>query len=251
MPQDKNDFPDLVPDLAPPPPPPAPKAAPKPALPPVEAPSKGPMPSEPPGPIDFGGAIDLDMPGKPGAPPPPPSMRGAPPGVAPIPGPAQPPVDAKHVAEQVSGLAPAAEEAYPGANAAPKVNLDLSQQTEGPSKTNQQLQEAAKKAAVIGREVAAQAQVVAGKTRDAAMAAAIASIGGAEPRKIIRIEDPSTWLKPMLWPIVAFGLALLLTFVGVLAGVSSMRWISILLLLGAVAFAVVRWIRLQAGEDDD
>src|SRR5579871_3695769 len=91
-------FPDLVPDLAPPPPP-ARKAPPPPpmALPPIEEPKKAETTSDPPGPIDFGGAIDLDMPGRPGkaAPPPQPTPLAARP-------PATPPTGQAAIALDVS-----------------------------------------------------------------------------------------------------------------------------------------------------
>jgi len=216
------------------------------ALPPMESPTKSEQPSQPPGPIDFGGSIDLDVPGRPGpvGPPPAPVALGAHPPKAGAP---PPPASYRGAPPPVAGQP--APEAYPGASAAPVVALDLNEPA-APSPAALQLQEAGRKAALIGREVAAQTRVAAAKTRDVAMAAAIASIGGAEPKKVIRLEDPSTWLKPMLGPIIAFGAALLLTFVGILAGVPGMRWISLVVLLGAIGFGVVRWTRLQSDEHD-
>jgi hypothetical protein len=254
-PGNQGEFPDLVPDLAPPPPraapPPPPKAAL--ALPPIEEPAKAETPSEPPGPIDFGGAIDLDVPGAKNAPPPPGPGPAFKPGNAATPQmQAYKPI-AQQVAEQMKGMPPPAAEPYPGAKAAANVSLDLSTPADPIKPATEQLQDAARKAAVVGRElgreVAAQTKVVAGKTKEAAVAAAIASIGGAEPKKVIRIEDPNTWLKPMMGPLVAFGLAIVLTLIAVVAGGSGiLRTISILLLLGSIVFGVIRWIRLQSEE---
>jgi hypothetical protein len=210
----------------------------------MESPTKSETSSDPPGPIDFGGSIDLDVPSRPGPAGPPPVPIAL--GIRPV-APAPPPPQSNRGGPPPVGAPPAAE-AYPGATAPPVVSLDLS--APEPSPVNQQLQEAARKAAVIGREVAAQTRVAAAKTRDVAMAAAIATIGGSQPKKLIRLEDPSTWLKPMLGPIIAFGVAVLLTFIGVLAGVPGMRWISLVILLGAVGFGVVRWMRLQSDERD-
>lgn len=114
--------------------------------------------------------------------------------------------------------------------------------------------DAAKIAAEKGKIVAGMtreaASVVADRTRHAAINAAVMSIGGAEPEKTIRLEDPSTWLRPMAGPLIALGLAVLLSIIGVIVGRVTgtplpIGWISGLLLLGAIVFAVVRWIRLQ------
>ncbi len=97
------------------------------------------------------------------------------------------------------------------------------------------------------RDVAIQ---VAGHARSAAINVAKQSIGGEEPKKVIRIEDPSTWVKPMRGPLIALaaavGISILAVIVGKATGTKlSVGWISGPLLLGAIVFAVIRWIRLQ------
>ncbi len=110
--------------------------------------------------------------------------------------------------------------------------------------------DAAERGKIVAEKTREMALNVAGMTRDAARNAAVQSIGGAAPQKVIRIEDPSTWLKPMRGPLIALGLAVLVSFLAVIVGKAtgtklSVSWISGLLLLGAIIFAVIRWIRLQ------
>lgn len=239
-----DDIPDLVPaaPVARPAPPPMSNA---PALPPIESPSAA--PSDPPGPIDFGAAFDLEVVPKaapvpafspsvqpplpaPSAPPPQrslssPSVPLAPsshPGTtsgAPI-----PPVPSSH-----PGFAPPSD---PGFSEAPQASQ------RAPIVTREQLQDAARRASEVSREVA-------GKTRDAAVAAALRSVGHNQ-EKSIRIEDPSTWVKPMLGPIVALGIAIVFAVIAMVAGVPWLRYVAIICVLGAIGFGVARWFKLQA-----
>ena len=123
-----------------------------------------------------------------------------------------------------------------------------------PAQESKKFSEVARMAAETGKVVAGKTREVAinvaGMTRDAARSAAIQSIGGATPEKVIRIEDPSTWLKPMRGPLIALGLAVAVSLLAVIVGKSTgtklpVGWISGPLLLGAIVFAVIRWVRLQ------
>lgn len=78
---------------------------------------------------------------------------------------------------------------------------------------------------------------------------AVASIGGKQQR-VIKLEDPSTWLRPMAGPLAAFGLSLLFAIVSVILTRDSdsdvnLSWVYVPLLLGSIVFGVIRWIRLQ------
>jgi hypothetical protein len=78
---------------------------------------------------------------------------------------------------------------------------------------------------------------------------AVASIGGKQKR-VIKLEDPSTWLRPMAGPLAAFGLALLVAVVSVMLTRDSdsdvnLSWVYVPLLIGSILFGVSRWIRLQ------
>lgn len=78
---------------------------------------------------------------------------------------------------------------------------------------------------------------------------AVASIGGKQQR-VIKLEDPSTWLRPMAGPLVAFGLAVTVAVVSVALTRGSdsdvnLSWLYVPLLLGSIIFGVIRWIRLQ------
>lgn len=272
-----DEFPDLVPDLAPAPPVARQQTSAAPALPPIEAPSTA--PSEPPGPIDFGAAFDLDVvpkaapvpaftpsqsPGPlPSAPPGHPShapqgipSHGAPshaapshapnagPSYSPSAGPSRsPPVAPSSQPGKPSGAPiPAPPSSYSGF--APSSDPGLAEIPAAPPSrpivTKEQLQDAARRAGEVSREVA-------GKTRDAAVAAALHSIGHNQ-EKSIRIEDPSTWLKPMLGPIVALGLAIVITIVAIAGGIAWLRYVAIACVLGAIGFGVARWFKLQADQ---
>lgn len=268
-----DDIPDLVPAA------PAPRPAPQPmsnapALPPIEAPKAA--PSDPPGPIDFGAAFDLDVVPKaapvpaftpsqapphqpiPSAPPSHPgaSHPGAHPG-GPSRAPQYGPSGAPPYAASGAPMAPssnpgvrsgppipAAPSSHPGFAPAsdPGLGEEPAPSQRAPLVTREQLQGAAKRAGEVSREVAGK---VAGATKDVAVAAALRSVGHNE-EKSIRIEDPSTWLKPMLGPIIALGVAIVFTIVAMVAGVSWLRYIAIVFVLAAIGFGVVRWIKLQA-----
>ncbi|MFO0612491.1 MAG: hypothetical protein U0414_07890 [Polyangiaceae bacterium] len=252
---------DDIPDLVAPAPvvrPAAPQPVGGPVLPPIEAPSA--QPSEPPGPIDFGAAFDLDMP-RPAAVPQ--IAAYAPPHAAPSGAPQAPPSYAP--TKQAPPLAPASSPGLSGApvpsappsrpgSAAPSSNPhavpsyfeapgdgsigEEEKKPRAPIVTREQIQDAARRAGEVGREVA-------GKTRDLTVAAALRSVGHNQ-EKSIRLEDPSTWVKPMLGPIVSLGVAIVFTIIAMVAGVSWLRYIAIACVLGAIGFGVVRWFKLQA-----
>ena len=221
----------------------------------------------------FGMAFELDepeavRPKKPAAPAAPP--QGAP---APTPAPGAPPPAKAPAAKPAAGAqrspferAPAGQTPKEAAESTGLPNhytgdrIDLGipahddDQAGPPINLRDAAMDAARIAAEKGKLVAGMtreaASVVADRTRSVAIHAAVMSIGGAAPEKVIRLEDPSTWLKPMRGPLIALGLAVLLSFVGVIVGRVTgsplpIGWISGLLLLGAIVFAVVRWLRLQ------
>lgn len=252
-----DDIPDLVPAAPAPRPAPQPMSS-APALPPIEAPKAA--PSEPPGPIDFGAAFDLEVVPKaapvpaftPSQHPPhqsipsaPPSHPGQGPSRAPPSGPSRAPIAPSSNPGVRSGPPiPAAPSSHPGFAPAsdPGIGEEPAPSQRAPLVTREQLQGAARRAGEVSREVAGK---VAGATKDVAVAAALRSVGHNE-EKSIRIEDPSTWLKPMLGPIVALGVAIVFTVIAMVAGVSWLRYVAIVCVLGAIGFGVVRWIKLQA-----
>jgi serine/threonine-protein kinase len=109
----------------------------------------------------------------------------------------------------------------------------------------EQLKAAAQAAAQkAGQAASAAAGVAAGAARDVATRAI------AVDKQPIRLDDPSTWVRPMRGPLIAFGAAVLITIVAVVGNSATgsnfpVRYISLPLLLAAVGFIVFRWIKLQ------
>jgi len=259
-----DDIPDLVP--APPVARPAPQAAPVSALPPIEAPSA--KQSDPPGPIDFGAAFDLDVPRAAPVPAFTPSQQPGPPsGAPPHALPSQAPHGLQSHAPQAQSykppIAPSSSPGRPtpghGGPAVPqapssysgfapssdpglRIEGEAPQSQRAPIVTREQIQDAARRAGEVSREVAGK---VADKTREVAVAAAFRSIGHNQ-EKSIRIEDPSTWIKPMLGPIVALAIAIVITIVAIAGAIAWLRYVAIVCVLGAIGFGVARWFKLQA-----
>lgn len=68
----------------------------------------------------------------------------------------------------------------------------------------------------------------------------------------IRFDEPSTWLKPMLPPIIIMAVALLSTVVVVIVNRSAgttigVTWFALPLMLVSIAFGVYRWMKLTRG----
>jgi hypothetical protein len=107
--------------------------------------------------------------------------------------------------------------------------------------TKEKLQAAAIVAKQRAEQAAAQA---AGAARDLAKRAVEVD------RQPIRLDDPSTWIRPMRGPLIVFGAAIVITIVAVIANSATgsnfpIRWISLPLMLAAIGFVVYRWIMIQ------
>lgn len=107
----------------------------------------------------------------------------------------------------------------------------------------------AEKSAVAGKQVSALGAEMGREIAGHSRALAAKSIGANQP-KVIRLEDPSTWLKPMMGPLIALAAAMFLSIIAVIVqkvtdSQFSLSFISVPLLLGAIGFGVVRWIKLQ------
>ncbi len=108
-------------------------------------------------------------------------------------------------------------------------------------------------------QLKAAAQAAAQKAGAAASVAAAHAAGAARgvasraiavDKQPIRLDDPSTWIRPMRGPLIAFGLAVVITVVAVVGNSATgsnfpVRYVSLPLLLAAVGFIVYRWIKLQ------
>ncbi|NUO54776.1 MAG: hypothetical protein HOV80_38535, partial [Polyangiaceae bacterium] len=216
-------------ELAGPSAPPAPK---------LHAPTQLVPPTPPPPPVQEeapmealdASAFDLaDDPARPGPtvsgpamPPPPPSYRGDPQG---------------HPHAQQFPMPPGS---YPGA----ELQGDLGQPA-GPG-----ARERFQKAAAVAGGVAAKA-AVAGAAAAASTAKSLARKAVEVDKTEVRLDDPSTWIKPMRGPIIAMAAAIILS-VGVVVASKmtgsrySLSWISLPLFFGAIGFAIYRWIKITS-----
>jgi serine/threonine-protein kinase len=163
--------------------------------------------------------------------------------------PAPPPAAASSSGMSAAGMA---------AVGTPMPGMPMPSQLGGPASLgDQQLGQPAGPAA---RERIQQAAAVAGAA--AAKAAAVAGAAAASTAKsiakkaidvedqVIRLDDPSTWIKPMRGPIIAMVLAIVLSIGVVVANKMtgarySLTWLSLPLLLGAIGFAAYRWMKIQ------
>lgn len=102
-------------------------------------------------------------------------------------------------------------------------------------------------------------QAVASKAGQVASVAAVSAASAAkhlatralevDQRHRIELDQPSTWIKPMMGPIVAMVAALVISigavFVNKASGSNvSVVWISLPLMLAAIGFAVYRWMKI-------
>jgi drug/metabolite transporter (DMT)-like permease len=111
------------------------------------------------------------------------------------------------------------------------------------------------------------AQVAAAKASKAAAVAAVGAASAAkhvatkalevDERHRIVLEDPSTWWRPMLGPIVGLVAAVLVTLGAVISNrlskgtdKISVTWVSLVLFSAAIAFAVYRWKKITERDDD-
>ncbi len=67
----------------------------------------------------------------------------------------------------------------------------------------------------------------------------------------IQIDQPATWLRPMRGPIIALCAAVGITIIAVIVNKATasnfkVSWISLPLMLGAIGFAVFRWVKLTS-----
>ncbi len=108
----------------------------------------------------------------------------------------------------------------------------------------ERVQQAASKAGAVAAKAASTAAVAAAST-----AKTLAKKAVEVDPSTVRLDDPSTWIKPMRGPIIAMSLALVITIGVVVANKvtrssSSASWISLPLLLGSIGFAVYRWLKI-------
>jgi serine/threonine protein kinase len=111
------------------------------------------------------------------------------------------------------------------------------------------------------------AQVAAAKASKAATVAASTAASAAkqvatkalevDERHRIVLEDPSTWWRPMLGPIVGIAAAMLVTLGAVIANrfskgtdKISVTWVSLVLFTAAIGFAVYRWRKITERDED-
>jgi hypothetical protein len=177
--------------------------------------------------------LSFDLADDPARPEPPPSKRGA---AAPPSSPGASP------AEQSDPLAP--------------LDPSLGEIPDPRPSQRDRLQAAAQVAAAKASQAA---QIAAAKASSAAKHVATKALEVDERHRIV-LEDPSTWWRPMLGPIVGIAASLLLSVVAVVANnVSSrsgntnpldLRLPSLLIFFVAVAFAVYRWKKLQERDEE-
>jgi eukaryotic-like serine/threonine-protein kinase len=113
-------------------------------------------------------------------------------------------------------------------------------------------------ASARAREVAAVAAAAAARTAEAAARGAVSGAKVLATKALevapheIRFDEPSTWIKPMLAPIVMMVLAILSTIVVVIVNKVTgsniqVTWLSLTLMLAAIGFGVYRWLKLTRG----
>ena len=116
----------------------------------------------------------------------------------------------------------------------------------GPA-ARERLQQAAQKAGAVAAKAASTAAVAAAST-----AKTLAKKAVEVDASQVRFDAPSTWVRPMLGPIIALALAILVTVGVVIANKAtgssmSVSYISLPLLFGAIGFGVYRWMKIQRG----
>lgn len=195
-----------------------------------------PSKSEPPA-TGFGASLDLAAePERPAPRPMPPMPPLSNPGL----GPASVPTPAS---SQPHAWAPPAQESYPG-QAVPEGPASQSALAT-PIPTKERLQAAASKAGQVATQVATVAAVSAAHAAKSIATKALE----VDQRHRISLEQPSTWIKPMMGPIIALVAALLVSVVAVIVNKAmgsnvSVTWISLPLLLAAIGFAIYRWMKI-------
>jgi serine/threonine protein kinase len=108
------------------------------------------------------------------------------------------------------------------------------------------------------REIAAVAAAAAARTAEAAARGAVSGARVLATKALevapheIRFDEPSTWIKPMLAPIVMMVLAILSTIVVVIVNKvtrsnTQVTWLSLTLMLASIGFGVYRWLKLTRG----
>jgi eukaryotic-like serine/threonine-protein kinase len=108
------------------------------------------------------------------------------------------------------------------------------------------------------REVAAAAAAAATRTAEAAARGAVSGARVLATKALevapheIRFDEPSTWIKPMLPPIVLMVLAIVSTVVVVVVNKVTgsniqVTWLSLTLMLASIGFGVYRWLKLTRG----
>lgn len=70
-----------------------------------------------------------------------------------------------------------------------------------------------------------------------------------DERHRIQLDQPATWIKPMLGPIIAMIAALLISVIAVVVNKMSgsnvsVVWISLPLMVASIGFAVFRWMKI-------
>jgi eukaryotic-like serine/threonine-protein kinase len=220
-------------DLAGPAPPPGPK---------LHAPTQlvaAPPPAPPPPTLQAGDGLDVldpsafdlvDDPARPG-----PSASGP---AVPPPAPSYPGM--AHPGHAQGQPIPAPPGSFPGAEAHPDLGHAASPGA----------RERLQKAAAVAGGVAAKA-AVAGAAAAASTAKSLARKAVEVDKAQVRLDDPSTWIKPMRGPMIAMAAAIVLS-VGVVVASKltgsrySLSWLSLPLFFGALGFAVYRWIKITS-----
>ncbi len=122
------------------------------------------------------------------------------------------------------------------------------------SQTRDRLQQAAARAGAV----ASKAGAVAGKAAVIAAGAAASSAKSLAIKAVtverveVRLDQPSTWVKPMRGPLVAMLLSFLIAVVAVIASKATgstykVGYVTMPLLFGSIGFAVYRFLKLQQG----
>jgi serine/threonine protein kinase len=101
----------------------------------------------------------------------------------------------------------------------------------------ERLQAAAVKATQVASTAAASAKAIAVKALEV------------DERHRIQLDQPATWIKPMLGPIIAMIAALLISVIAVVVNKMSgsnvsVVWISLPLMVASIGFAVFRWMKI-------
>lgn len=199
------------------------------------APSPAQNKSEPPN-AGFGASLDL------AAEPERPAPRPMPP-MAPLSNPGMGPHSVPTPQGSQPHWAPPPQDSYPGQMMPEGPPSQSALAT--PVPTKERLQAAASKAGQVATQVATVAAVSAAHAAKSIATRALE----VDKRHRISLEQPSTWIKPMMGPILAMAAALLVSVVAVIVNKamgSNVRvmWISLPLMLAAIGFAIYRWMKI-------